>query len=396
MKRREHFEEFFVSRFLLILICVVIAEYAVKFLLDYSMMPVMKTWFFEDMEVGGALSIVEILLFTVFVLIELFLNAMRVILPDGLEAGFNASIESIENFAARIVPDIAGGYGVDELTAAKAWLLLLLSFTAIILFLLPLGIALKTFVSMVKDEVKDIQAETENFYKEYERQRNLLLSDIAHDLRTPITTISGYAKALNDGMVTDEEKKTEYLQAIENKSERMSELITLLFDYVRLGTEGFQLKQEQIDLAELMRKNAALIYSDIEEKGMEFYVDIPEEPCPIYGDEVQVSRVVTNLLTNAIRHNEAGTQITLELRNEGDTPEIIIADNGEQIPEEIARNIFEPFVVGDKSRRTKGGSGLGLSIAKKVVDMHGWELRLFQNCRGFKKAFVITIKQKGG
>lgn len=268
---------------------------------------------------------------------------------------------------------------------------LILLILTIILFVTPILVTLVMFTRVIVDEVQRLEDEKEAFQREYERRRNLMLSDIAHDLRTPITTIAGYSKALNDGMVTDEEKYKEYLEAIENKSERMSDLITLLFDYVKLGSEGFKLNMEKVDLCELMRENAALLYSDVEEKGMELVVDIPEEPCVVKADALQFSRVITNIIANAIRHNESGTEITLELNPAPDKAEIVISDNGELIEEEIAAHIFEPFAVGDRSRRTKGGNGLGLSIARKIVEMHGWRLNLYQNQRGYKKAFIINI-----
>ena len=281
------------------------------------------------------------------------------------------------------------GY-LQHLLWAERFPLILLIVT-ILLFVAPLMLTLYMFTRAVTEEVQRLEAEKEAFRKEYERQRNLMLSDIAHDLRTPITTIAGYARALNDGMVTDEEKCKEYLQAIENKSERMSDLITLFFDYVKLGSDGFHLNLEKTDLCELMRENAALLYSDAEEKGMELIVDIPEEPCVIEADALQFSRVITNIINNAIRHNKAGTEIALELQQKLNKVEIVISDNGELIEEEVANHIFEPFAVGDRSRRTKGGNGLGLSIAKKIVEMHGWELQLYQNKWGYRKAFVINI-----
>ena len=393
MKRREQFQKFFISRFLLILVCVVVAEYAVKFLLDYSMLPVLNHWFFKDLNVSGSLSIVEILLFGIFLLIELLIGALKMMLPEWAEEWLEQALQGVENFAAGALPDIVGEYSIETLSSGKAGALVLVIFVALVLFLMPLIIAVKTFADMVADEVRYIEREIENFYIETQKQKNVLLSDIAHDLRTPITTISGYAKALNDGMVADEEKQKEYLQAIQSKSERMGDLINLLFDYVRLGTEGFRLKKESVDIAELLRENAARLYTDVEEKGMEFYADIPEEVHLIQADALQLSRVITNLINNAIRHNEPGTQIQLELRVEPDALEVIIADNGAQIPTEVAEHIFDPFVVGDKSRRTNGGSGLGLSIAKKIVDMHGWQLRLLQNQKGYHKAFVINIKK---
>ncbi|MGN1154992.1 MAG: sensor histidine kinase [Agathobacter sp.] len=262
----------------------------------------------------------------------------------------------------------------------------------IFLFVLPILGTVNMFTKIIIDEVRRLEEEKSAFRQDYEKRRNLMLSDIAHDLRTPITTIAGYAKALNDGMVADEQKKREYLAAIENKSERMNNLINLLYEYVKLDSDNFSLKKEKVDLAEFLRENAALLYSDVEEKGMELVVDIPETPCVVEIDPLQMSRVITNLINNSIRHNEPGTTITIELKDIFYNREIIISDDGTPIEESIADHIFEPFSVGDTSRRTKGGSGLGLSIAKRIVEMHGWEIDLYQNKRGYKKAFIINVK----
>ena len=98
------------------------------------------------------------------------------------------------------------------------------------------------------------------------------------------------------------------------------------------------------------------------------------------------------MINNSIRHNEPGTTISLELKDVFYNREIIISDDGVPIEESVVDHIFEPFAVGDTSRRTKGGSGLGLSIAKRIVEMHGWEIDLYQNKRGYKKAFIINVK----
>lgn len=259
----------------------------------------------------------------------------------------------------------------------------------IVLFVFPLLGVVWWFSKIIMEEVERREEEQDEAQREYERKRNLMLSDIAHDLRTPITTIAGYSKALNDGMVTDEEKKAEYLEAIEQKSERMNDLINLLFEYVKMDSDTYGLCKENIDIAEALRKNAAMLYSDVEDKGMELIVEIPEEPCMVEADELQFSRVIVNIINNSLRHNESGTEIMLELK--ADEKQIVISDNGALIDETVAIHIFEPFVVGDKSRRTKGGSGLGLSIAKKIVNMHGWEISLVQNECGYKKAFIINI-----
>ena len=263
----------------------------------------------------------------------------------------------------------------------------------LVMFMIPIVLTAVWFSKIVAEEVEKNERQEEELREKYERARNLMLSDIAHDLRTPITTIGGYAKALNDGLVTSDEKRTEYLDAIQNKAERMSDLINLLFDYVRLDSENFSLRMENTDVSELLRENAAMLYADVEEKQMEFEIQIPEEPVFLNIDRLQFSRVVVNLINNALKHNEAKTTITLEMKQEKNHIQIIIKDNGKMITPLIADHIFEPFVVADASRDSKGGSGLGLSIAKKIVEMHGGTIELIQDFERQEKSFVITIRK---
>jgi len=262
----------------------------------------------------------------------------------------------------------------------------------IVIMVIPIIIGSLMFSKALMDEVHRMEKQKEEMQKGYEKKRNLMLSDIAHDLRTPITTIAGYSKALNDDMVISEEKKKEYLQAIENKSARMNDLINLLFDYVRLDSENYGLRKDEIDLPELLRTIAASLYSDVEERGMEFQISIPEEVHMVSLDRVQFSRVIVNLINNAIKHNEAGIVINLEMQVEKDKIRIEVSDNGGLIPTFLAEHIFEPFAMGDASRNAQSGSGLGLSIAKKIVEMHGWTLELKQYYEEYRKSFVIEIK----
>ncbi len=261
----------------------------------------------------------------------------------------------------------------------------------LVMFVIPIVLTAVWFSRIVAEEVEKNERQEEELRKQYERARNLMLSDIAHDLRTPITTIGGYAKALNDGLVTSDEKRTEYLEAIQNKSERMSDLITLLFDYVRLDSENYSLRLEKTDITELLRENAALLYADVEEKNMEFEIDIPEERIYLNIDRLQTSRIITNLINNALKHNSTGTRISLEMKQLDKGYQIIVRDNGTMIEPLVAEHIFEPFVMADASRESKGGSGLGLSIAKKIAEMHGWRIELIQDFERQEKSFVINI-----
>ena len=122
------------------------------------------------------------------------------------------------------------------------------------------------------------------------------------------------------------------------KSRRMNELITYLFDYVKTDTEGFSLQTEKTDiLRKLIRECVAMQYQDFEDTGMEPDVNIPEETILAKADKLQLSRSVTNLLTNAIRHNREGSAVGVFVQKEKDDLWIFVADNGEPIEEEMAK-----------------------------------------------------------
>lgn len=396
MNEYKNLRGFLIKRFLFTIAFVGINEYAVLYIVNRTFIPVVMSLFFhgESVEEVGIAGIVFAI---ISILVTLILELVKFLVPDGMKLTVNTLINALKSSVGTKI--LGSPKEFAKLNASQEILLSVFFIAILIIILIPYAIGAYYFARKIIVEVKKMEEEDLAKQKEYEKSRNLMLSDIAHDLRTPITTVSGYAKALEDGMVSDD-KKPEYLAAIQRKSARLTDLINLLFDYVRLDSEGFTLTKEDFDICELCRETAAFMYQDIEDAGMELEVDIPEKIKKINGDKLQVSRVITNLLTNAIRHNKTGTSIGLFLVIEDDeTIRIMVADNGEKIDEEYAKTIFEPFVVGDESRSTKGGTGLGLSIVKKVLDMHGWKIRLVQQphtrkypvAAEYSKMFMITI-----
>lgn len=326
-----------------------------------------------------------------YLFLQLFLMTIVSFLP-----------EQIGNIVQRILVQWLGdhvrlGFDVPVLEritdpqAARIYqiaLLLLFAFMLMIM-LLPYIASALWYGRTVSAKMAELLKEEKGRKEAYDRQRNLLLSDIAHDIRTPLTTVCGYSKALQEGVVSEPEKRQEYLQAIFAKSMRMNELITLLFEYVQLDSDGFSLHKEFGDPGELLRENIALLYADFEEKGITLQIEIPETPFSYEMDRIQLGRAVTNILTNALRYNDRGVNVIIRLREDG---QIYIGDNGKKIENDLAEHIFEPFYRGDPARSTEGGTGLGLSIAAKIVEMHGGSLRLEQDCEdGCSKAFIIML-----
>lgn len=383
-------QAFLIRNFILVLAFVAVSESLITLFMNRYYFSVMRMFFFKDVDISGGLSSREIAGFLVILILQIAIGALRGIVSPGLQQICDRGLERLNYLMIQALPQEMLAYTTDNMSRIQAVFLFLFLLVAVIIMLFPYVIAAITYAKLVVEEVRAIEARRDAQKQEFDRKRNLMLSDIAHDLRTPITTIYGYSKAIIDGMVTDG-KQQEYLMAIYNKSARMSDLTNLLFEYVKLDSEGFSLEKEELDLSELLRENAALLFSDIEEAGMELSVDIPEKEERIVADRMQLSRCVTNLLVNAMRHNPPGTKIELALRKQAGIWLVIVADTGEEIPEKIKDHLFDPFSKGDNSRKSGKGSGLGLSIVDKVVQMHGWQLKLEQPYGKYQKAFVITI-----
>lgn len=383
-------QAFLIRNFILVLAFVAVSESLITLFMNRYYFSVMRMFFFKEVDISGGLSSREIAGFLVILILQIAIGALRGIVSPGLQQICDRGLERLNYLMIQALPQEMLAYTTDNMPRLQAVFLFLFLLVAVIIMLFPYVIAAITYAKLVVEEVRAIEARRDAQKQEFDRKRNLMLSDIAHDLRTPITTIYGYSKAIMDGMVT-EGKQQEYLMAIYNKSARMSDLTNLLFEYVKLDSEGFALEKEELDLSELLRENAALFFSDIEEAGMELSVDIPEKKERIVADRMQLSRCVTNLLVNAMRHNPPGTKIELALRKQAGIWLVIVADTGEEIPEKIKDHLFDPFSKGDNSRKSGKGSGLGLSIVDKVVQMHDWQLKLEQPYGKYQKAFVITI-----
>lgn len=362
------------KKFMFIILMISVVEYAIMSLIRRTLFPFIEKTFFYDQDMRDVTSAGLIAAF-VIIFVIIILDVINSLVPDQFGFITEGIVRYIKEAFDHIFMRNKTSVYISRLSLSGEVLFFGIMFAIVILLLIPCILGAVYYSTSVIRQIRIIEEKEAERKKEYDRRRNLMLSDIAHDLRTPITTVSGYARALSDGMVP-EDRKQEYLDAIQTKSVRMNELITLLFDYVRLDSEGFKLNKTDCDICEIVRECAAFQYQDIEDAGMSFDIDIPEEKMIHSADKLQFSRVVTNLLTNAVKHNDKGTTIGLFVEKDESRIRIIVADSGKFI--ENAEDIFEPFVMGDESRNSRGGSGLGLSISKKIVEMHGFSIKLIQ------------------
>lgn len=210
-----------------------------------------------------------------------------------------------------------------------------------------------------------------------EDSKKRIIRDISHDLKTPITSILGYSKAILEGVVTSEDEKKIYLDYIYNKTKRINYLVDELFIFSKLDSPGYKLNLEKQDISEFLRELVALYYIDIEENGFLLDVNIPEESIYSIIDTKALERALGNIVVNAIKYNEIGTTITVDLIKNDKYVDIIIEDNGCGISDDVIENIFDEFVRADEARKTDGGSGLGLAITKKIINLHNGKLKLY-------------------
>ena len=218
-------------------------------------------------------------------------------------------------------------------------------------------------------------AQSEERRRQLEADRQKMLADISHDLKTPITVIQGYSKAICDGLVPGE-KLPQYLQTIYQKSNSLTDLINTFYEYSKLEHPDFSLCPAQTDLCEFMREYLAAKYNELELSGFRLEVDIPETPLWCMLDAPVFTRVLENLTANALRHNPSGTAMFFCVSLWDGKARILVADDGVGIPPKLAQNIFDPFVVGDESRNSRQGSGLGLAVSRHIVEAHGGTIRL--------------------
>ncbi len=370
---------FLVQRFLIVLFCVYWSVEAVNILYRVVITPAALTFLeSQQVEIKGNSNMVAWMLQVLFCFFTGFL-------PSGIREWVQSEIEQAMGSSMNIQvtsPLYSGVWGVILRIMIIGGIIGLL-----LIRILPYLVGALYYSRIVTRKFNELLAQEEAQKLVRDQRRNLMLSDIAHDIKTPITTICGYSKALSEGVVKEKDRQP-YLDAIYAKAMRMDELLTILFEYVKLESEGFTLHKEPGDLAELTREMTALLYADYEDRKMELVLEIPEEQVPFEMDRLQMGRAVTNLLTNALRYGKEGGRVLVRLQEY----ELTVADEGEPVDPAFAAHIFEPFTRGDKARSSKGGSGLGLGISKKIVEMHGGKLFLNQNFgEGYTKAFQIRL-----
>lgn len=206
--------------------------------------------------------------------------------------------------------------------------------------------------------------------KKLEQMRKDFVANVSHELKTPITSIKGFAETLLDGAMKDEQTLEYFLSIIWKESERLQTLVQDLLDLSKIEQQGFRLHLETVDLADLLREIAVMFQQKSEEKGIDFYLHAPKS---VYmeGDANRIKQIFINLITNALTYTPKGGKVELMIEEKEKEILVHVKDTGIGIDEQEIPRIFERFYRVDKARgRNSGGTGLGLAIVKHLVEAH--------------------------
>lgn len=209
---------------------------------------------------------------------------------------------------------------------------------------------------------------------QYDRENKELISNISHDLKTPITAIKGYVEGIMDGVASSQDKLDKYIRTIYNKANDMDRLIDELTFYSKIDTNKIPYAFTKINVSEYFGDCVEEVGLDMEARGIELgYFNYVDEEILIIADVEQLRRVVNNIISNSVKYlDKPKGMINIRIKDVGDFIQVEIEDNGRGIAAKDLSSIFDRFYRTDASRNSsQGGSGIGLSIVRKIMEDHG-------------------------
>lgn len=211
----------------------------------------------------------------------------------------------------------------------------------------------------------------------FDKENKELISNISHDLKTPITAVKGYVEGIMDGVADTPEKMNKYIRTIYTKANEMDRLINELTFYSKIDTNRIPYTFNKINVSDYFEDCVDELSMELESRGVSLtYFNYLEEDAVVIADAEQIKRVINNIISNSLKYmNKPKGAINIRLRDVGDFIQVEIEDNGKGIAQKDLANIFDRFYRTDASRNSsKGGSGIGLSIVKKIMEDHGGQV----------------------
>ncbi len=217
------------------------------------------------------------------------------------------------------------------------------------------------------NQLLELRQEERAAYRRKEQELRRQIANVSHDLRTPLTSILGYLQLLEgDGL--SPEKKAEYLAVVEGRARTLQVFIATFYDLSRIEGGELPLEREKVDLGRALSDQLAASYEQIEEAGLDMEVDLAPDLPPVWADSGAVTRIFSNLLTNALRHGKDA--LSIKLYREGNGIVSAFSNRAEDLTAEDASHVFERFYTADKMR-TGQSTGLGLAIVKALAERMG-------------------------
>jgi signal transduction histidine kinase len=202
--------------------------------------------------------------------------------------------------------------------------------------------------------------------------RRQLLADVSHELMTPLTAMRGYVETLQmSELQLDPDTRARYLHIVTEETHRLERIIGDLLDLARLEGGGSPLRRDTVEVAALFGRVAARHERELRERRIRLTTRVATDAATVMADGDRLEQALQNLAANALRHTPEGGEITLAATREANGVHVVVHDTGPGIPPEHLNLIFDRFYKADASRRAAGGSGLGLSIVKAIVERHG-------------------------
>lgn len=227
--------------------------------------------------------------------------------------------------------------------------------------------------------------------RESEKSKNELMTNIAHDLRTPLTSIIGYLELLLKNTDLSDEQKHSFTEIAYHKAKRLQDLIEDLFDLSKLSYGKLAMKVDTYDLVRLLTQLMDEFYPNFEKHHLGFSLESNEESILLKGDANLIFRLFDNLINNAIKYGADGKRIDVKIEKAGKVVQIFVTNYGKVIPEEDLPLIFDKFYRVEQSRsRATGGTGLGLAIVSDIVAMHGGNIEVKSDLSG--TSFIVSLR----
>ena len=246
---------------------------------------------------------------------------------------------------------------------------------------------------VVINRLLDAKQKTNADHAKVEISMRKMLSNISHDLKTPLTVILGYTEMLNKDKTIDEEERKLLLEKVHGKTLEVMELIHKFFDLAKLESGDKEIEMTKVNMNEVCREKILSFYDLLTTKGFEVNIDIPEKNVYALGNTEVFGRVLNNLLSNAITYGYEGKMLGITVRSDNRCVYVDVWDRGKGIDESHIDKVFERmYTLEDSRNRSYQGSGLGLTITKRLVEALGGEIHL-SSVPYEKTVFTISLKK---